>query len=103
MRARRLELRLLGSALAAAWGLAAVLVLLAYRPGGPLDLVLGVGSLLVLLPSIGSVLNQLRALGSQTLMPSLEAAYPWLLALAGTSLFAGFGLARRLDAGTALP
>ena len=35
-------------------------------------------------------------------MPSLEAAYPWLLALAGTSLFAGFGLARRLDAGTAL-
>ena len=34
-------------------------------------------------------------------MPSLEAAYPWLLALAGTSLFAGFGLARRLDAGTA--
>jgi hypothetical protein len=48
------------------------------------------------------VLNQLQALGSQTLMPSLEAAYPWLLALAGTSLFAGFGLARRLDAGTAL-
>jgi hypothetical protein len=56
----------------------------------------------LLLPSIGGVLNQLQALGSQTLMPSLEAAYPWLLALAGTSLFAGFGLARRLDAGTAL-
>ena len=52
----------------------------------------------LLLPSIGGVLNQLQALGSQTLMPSLEAAYPWLLALAGTSLFAGFGLARRLDA-----
>src|SRR3990170_2865123 len=135
MRARRLELRLLGSALVGAWGLAAVLVLLAYRPGGPFDLVvgitmlgplaiaisgvlwppvargrdtypivvaLGVGSLLLLLPSIGGVLNQLEALGSQTLMPSLEAAYPWLLALAGTSLFAGFGLARRLDAGTAL-
>ncbi len=135
MRARRFELRLLGSALVGAWGLAAVLVLLAYRPGGPLDVVvgitmlvplaiavsgvmwppvargrdtypmvvaLGVGSLLLLLPSIGGVLNQLQALGSQTLMPSLEAAYPWLLALAGTSLFAGFGLARRLDAGTAL-
>jgi hypothetical protein len=135
MRARRLELRLLGSALVGAWGLAAVLVLLAYRPGGPFDIVVGitmlvplaiaisgvvwppvargrdtypivvavgVGSLLLLLPSIGGVLNQLRALGSQTLMPSLEAAYPWLLALAGTSLFAGFGLARRLDAGTAL-
>ena len=135
MRARRLELRLLGSALVGAWGLAAVLVLLASRPGGPFDIVvgitmlvplaiaisgvvwppvargrdtypmvvaLGVGSLLLLLPSIGGVLNQLLALGSQTLMPSLEAAYPWLLALAGTSLFAGFGLARRLDAGTAL-
>src|SRR5688572_21517439 len=135
MRARRLELRLLASALAGAWGLAAVLVLLAYRPGGPLDVVvgitmllplaiaisgvvwppvargratypmvvaLGVGSLLLLLPSIGGVLNQLQALGSQTLMPSLEAAYPWLLALVGTSLFAGFGLARRLDAGKAL-
>ena len=135
MRARRFELRLLGGALVGAWGLAAVLVLLAYRPGGPLDLVvgitmlgplgiaicglvwppvakgrdtypmvvaLGVGSLLLLLPSIGGVLNQLQALGSQTLMPSLEAAYPWLLALLGTSLFAGFGLARRLDAGTAL-
>ena len=116
MRARRFELRLLGSALVAAWGLAAVLVLLAYRPGGPLDVAvgitmlvplaiaicgviwppvargrdtypmvvaLGVGSLLLLLPSIGGVLNQLQALGSQTLMPSLEAAYPWLLALAG--------------------
>lgn len=135
MRARRFELRLLGSALVGAWGLAAILVLLAYRPGGPLDIAvgitmlgplgiaitgvlwppvargrdtypmvvaLGVGSLLLLLPSIGGVLNQLSALGSQTLMPSLEAAYPWLLALAGTSLFAGFGLARRLDAGTAL-
>jgi hypothetical protein len=135
MRARRFELRLLGGALVGAWGLAAILVLLAYRPGGPLDVVvgitmlvplaiaisglvwppvargrgtypmvvaLGVGSLLLLLPSIGGVLNQLQALGSQTLMPSLEAAYPWLLALAGTSLFAGFGLARRLDAGTAL-
>ncbi|MEA2612292.1 MAG: hypothetical protein QOI52_251, partial [Chloroflexota bacterium] len=135
VRARRFELRLLAGALVGAWGLAAVLVLLAYRPGGPLDVAvgitmlvpltiavsgfvwppvargrdtypmvvaLGVGSLLLLLPSIGGVLNQLLALGSQTLMPSLEAAYPWLLALAGTSLFAGFGLARRLDSGTAL-
>jgi hypothetical protein len=134
MRARRLELRIIGTALVAAWGLAAALVLLAYRPGGPLDIVVGVtmllplsialigvihppvargrgayplmvslavGSLLLLLPSIGGLLNQLRALGSQTLMPSLEAAYPWLLALVGTSLFAGFGLARRFGGGTA--
>jgi hypothetical protein len=57
---------------------------------------LGIGSLLVLLPSIGGVLNQLRALGPQTLLPSLEAAYPWLLALIGTSLFTGYGQARRM-------
>jgi hypothetical protein len=135
MRARQLELRMLGTALVAAWGLAAALILLAYRPGGPLDIVvglttlfplsiavsgvlwppvargrgsyplmvaLGVGSLLLLLPSIGGVFNQLEALGSQTLLPSLEAAYPWLLALVGTSLFAGFGVARRAEGGRAL-
>lgn len=135
MRVRRFELRLIAIGLFAAWTLAGGLVLLAYRPGGPLDLAvglttavpigialsavvwpplargsgafplmvaLGIGSLLVLLPSIGGVLDQLLALGSQTLLPSLEAAYPWILALSGTSLFAAFGLARRLDGGTAL-
>jgi hypothetical protein len=62
---------------------------------------LGFATLLVLLPSIGGVLNQLQALGSQTLMPSFEAAYPWLLALIGTSLFTGVGQARRLIGGAA--
>ena len=135
MRVRRFELRLIAVGLVAAWGLAAALVLLVYRPGGPLDIAvgitmlmpigialtaiafppvprgdgafplmvaLGVGSLLVLLPSIGGVLDQLVALGSQTLLPSLEAAYPWLVALIGTSLFTGFGLARRTGGGAAL-
>ena len=134
MRVRRLGLQLIGLTLVGAWGLAAAVVLLAYRPGGPLDVVVGVtmlvplaiavagvawppltrrpgshalivvlgfATLLVLLPSIGGVLNQLQALGSQTLMPSLEAAYPWLLALVGTSLFTGFGQARRLIGGAA--
>jgi hypothetical protein len=134
VRVRRLGLQLIGLALVAAWGLAAALVLLAYRPGGPLDVLVGItmlvpigiavagvawppltrgrgshalivalgsSTLLVLLPSIGGVLNQLQALGSQTLMPSLEAAYPWLLALIGTSLFTGFGQARRLIGGAA--
>jgi hypothetical protein len=63
---------------------------------------LGFGTLLVLLPSIGGVLNQLLALGSQTLLPSAEAAYPWSLALLGTSLLTGFGLARRVRGGDAL-
>src|SRR6266550_1289778 len=102
MRARRFELRVIAIALVVAWTVAAGLVLLAYRPGGPLDVFVGVtmlapiaiavagvlwppvargsrafqlmvslgfGSLLVLLPSIGGVLNQLLALGSQTLLP----------------------------------
>src|SRR4029079_2146636 len=129
VRVRRLGLRLIGVGLVFAWGLAAALILLAYRPGGPLDVIvgitmlvqmcvvlaswvgpplarrevthamivaLGLATLLVLLPSIGGVWNQLQALGSQTLLPSLEAAYPWLLALIGTSLFTGFGQARRM-------
>jgi len=62
---------------------------------------LGLATLLVLVPSIGGVWNQLQALGSQTLLPSLEAAYPWLLALIGTSLYTGFGQARRMIGGTA--
>ena len=135
MRARRFELRSIALMLLAAWALAGVLVLLAYRPGGPFDIVvgltmllpagvaaaavvwppvtrgdlayrwmvaLGVGALLVLLPSIGGVVNQLAALGSQTLLPSLEAAYPWALALAGTCLFTGFGVARRLEGAMAV-
>jgi hypothetical protein len=135
VRVRRFELRLIAVALVVAWAVAAALVLVAYRPGGPLDVLvglttlipiaialagaiwppvargagafplmvcLGVGSLLLLLPSIGGVFNQLQALGSQTLLPSPEAAYPWLLALLGTSLFSGFGLARRLLGGSAL-
>jgi hypothetical protein len=135
VRVRQFELRLLAIALVAAWTVAAALVLFAYRPGGPLDLLvgltmllpiaislagvawppvargrgafplmvsLGFGSLLLLLPSIAGIANQLAALGSQTLLPSMEAAYPWLLALVGTSLFSGFGIARQWLGGTAL-
>jgi hypothetical protein len=134
MRVRRFELRLIGIALLVAWTVAAALVLLAYRPGGPLDLVvgltamtpiaialaaviwppvargelafptmvwLGVFALLCLVPSIAGVVTQLLAYGSRTLLPSAEAAYPWVLALLATSLFAGFGIARRLAGGSA--
>lgn len=129
MRVRIFELRLLAAGLVALWALAGGLVLIAYRPGGPIDLVvglasslpiavavaaliwppaargehafaivgwLGVGAVLVLLPSIGGVLNQILARGTQTLMPSAEVIYPWVLALLATSLFAGLGIARRL-------
>jgi hypothetical protein len=126
---RTLELRLIAVALTACWAFTAGVVLLGYRPGGPVDIAVGVaatlpiaialagllwppathgqrafaamvwlglGSLLLLLPSIADVATQLVQRGAQTLLPSVEAAYPWALALLGTSLFAGFGIARRL-------
>ena len=135
MRVRAFELRLIAVALVVCWSIAAALVLLAYRPGGPLDLVvgllalspigialagaiwppvargdvafpaivwLGILALLCLVPSIAGVINQLLAFGSRTLLPSLEAAYPWLVALFATSLFSGFGIARKLQGGTAI-
>lgn len=135
MRVRTLELRLIAVALSTAWTLTAFLVLLAYRPGGPLDLVvgltaglpilvavaglvwppiarggqafaalvwLGLGTLLILVPSMGGVLVQILARGPQTLLPSAEAAYPWAVALLGTGLFSGLGVARAVLGGTAL-
>jgi hypothetical protein len=135
MRVRRFELRLIATALVVSWSIAAGLVLLAYRPGGPFDLVvgflamtpiaialagavwppvargdvafpaivwLGIFALLCLVPSITGVVTQLLAFGSRTLLPSFEAAYPWLLALLATSLFSGFGIARRLEGGPAM-
>jgi hypothetical protein len=129
VRVRTFELRLIAAGLVGCWTLTALIVLLGYRPGGPVDLVvglaaagpvaialagliwppaargstafaamiwLGLGSLLVLVPSIVDVSDQLDQGGAQTLLPSVEAAYPWGLALLGTSLFAGFGIARRI-------
>jgi hypothetical protein len=135
VRVRIFELRLIAAGLVACWALTAVIVLTGYRPGGPVDLVvglaaagpvaiallaliwppaahgarafaamiwLGVGSLLVLVPSIADVSDQVGQGGAQTLLPSIEAAYPWGLALLGTSLFAGFGIARRVLGETAM-
>lgn len=63
---------------------------------------LGIAALLFLVPSIVGLVDQLTAFGSQTLLPSIEAVYPWLVALVSTSLFAGIGAARRLQGGSAL-
>jgi hypothetical protein len=57
---------------------------------------LGVATIVILLPMVSGLVRQLVDRGLQTLVPSLEVAYPWLLAILGTSLFAGLGLARRL-------
>src|SRR5512143_773928 len=63
---------------------------------------LGLIGLLCLIPSIAGILPQLTTFGSQTLLPSIEAVYPWLVALLATSLFSGFGVARRLQGGSAI-
>jgi hypothetical protein len=135
VRVRALELRLIAVVLAGCWTVAAADVLLAYRPGGPIDVAVGIaallpaaialagvrwppvargdrgfaamlclaaGSLLVLIPSIADVVGQIGGRGVQTLLPSVEAAYPWVLGLIGTCLFAGFGIARRRLGETAL-
>jgi len=135
VRVRTIELRILGAALLGLWLLAFALILLGYRPGGPVDVLvglaagvpaliavaallwppvarggrafvaiawLGLAAMLLLVPSIGGILVQLQTRGPQTLLPSLEAAYPWLLALLATSLFAGLGIARQRLGETAL-
>ena len=128
MRVRTLQLRLLGAAIAVLWAVAAVLVIVGYRPGGPFDLVvglaastpllvallavawppavrghsafaaivwLGLAAILVLIPSIADILGRLTEGGTQTLMPSAVAIYPWIVALAATAGLAGIGIARR--------
>ncbi len=55
---------------------------------------LALAAMLLLVPSIGTIVGQLQGRGPQTLMPSVEAAYPWLLALLATSLYAGLGVSR---------
>jgi hypothetical protein len=135
VRVRTFELRLIAVCLFAAWTATAGLLLLAYHPGGPVDVLvaiaaglpvlialaavawppvargnrafavlvwLGLLTLLVLAPSIGGLVDQLVARGPQTLLPSVEAAYPWAVALIGTSLFAGLGIARRSLGGGAI-
>jgi len=134
VRTRTIELRITAIVLTALWGLGALYILLGYRPGGPIDIVvglvaasptavgaagiawpplvrgersflgvmaLGVGAILLLIPSTGSVLNQVISGGAQTLLPSAEVAYPWLLALLATSIFSGLGIARRTLGGRA--
>jgi hypothetical protein len=132
---RTIELRILAMVLVVLWFVTFALVMVGYRPGGPVDLLvglaavgpiliaiaaviwppvargdrafaamawLGLGAVLLLMPSIAGVIAQLVGRGPQTLLPSFEAAYPWLLALIATGLFAGLGVARRRLGGAAL-
>jgi hypothetical protein len=135
VRVRTLELRLIGLVLAGCWTVAAADVLIGYRPGGPIDVAVGLAALLpagvalvgvawppvahgdrgfaamvwlaaacllVLIPSTADVSGQIGGRGAQTLLPSVESGYPWVLGLLGTCLFTGFGIARRWLGETAM-
>ena len=88
--------------LAALAPLAVALAAVAWPPAARGDLAfrtiaaLGVATAIVLVPTMAGLARQLVERGLQTLLPSPEAAYPWALAMLGTSLFAGLGIARRL-------
>ena len=55
MRVRQFELRLLAVALTVLWAAGGGVVLIAYRPGGPVDLLVGVAASLPLLVSVASI------------------------------------------------
>jgi len=135
VRVRTIELRILALILVALWFVVFGLVLIGYRPGGPIDLAVGLAAIgpilialvavrwppvargdrafaatawlgfaavLLLIPSIAGIVTQLVGRGPQTLLPSFEAAYPWVIALIATAMFAGLGVARRRLGGGAL-
>ena len=135
MRVRAIELRILAMVLVVLWFVVFGLVLIGYRPGGPIDLAVGLAAIgpilialvavrwppvargdrafaatawlgfaavLLLIPSIAGIVTQLVGRGPQTLLPSFEAAYPWVIALLATAMFAGLGVARRRLGGGAL-
>lgn len=56
MRVRQFELRLLAAALTVLWAAGGGVVLLAYRPGGPLDLMVGVAASLPLVVAVAPII-----------------------------------------------
>ena len=56
MRVRQFELRLLAAALTVLWAAGGGVILLAYRPGGPLDLLVGIAASLPLLVSVAPII-----------------------------------------------
>jgi len=56
VRVRSFELRLIGTALVACWLVSGGLILLAYRPGGPFDLIVGLTAIGPIVISVASVI-----------------------------------------------
>jgi hypothetical protein len=56
----------------------------------------GITAALLLAPLLGSIVAVLDDTGRRTLLPSVESAYAWFLALAATTVYGALGLARRI-------
>lgn len=131
-RVRLLGLRVAAIIIAVLWAATTVALLVAYRPGGPIDPAVAIGPLiaalastatvawppvardrsaagalawvgiltiLVLAPSLANLLGALPAPGARgdgvsAFLPSPESAYGWFVALGGTGIFCGIGIAR---------
>ncbi len=132
LRVRLLWLRVAAVTIAVLWAATTAALVVAYRPGGPIDPAVAVGPLiatiasiaavawppvardrsaasalawvgiltiLVLAPSLANLLGTLPAPGTRgdgfsPFLPSPEAAYGWFIALGGTGVFCGIGIAR---------
>src|SRR5947208_17182759 len=81
MRVRIFEVRLIAAALTGLWTLAAVLVLLAYRPGGPVDYLVGSTATLPIAISLAALL-----------WPPVARGRPWFVAI----MWLGLGRGRLL-------
>ena len=139
-RVRLLWLRVAAIIIAVLWAATTVALLVAYRPGGPIDPAVAVGPLiatlasiaavawppvardrsaagalawvgiltiLVLAPSLANLLGTLPAPGSRgdgfsAFLPSPESAYGWFIALGGTGVFCGTGIAHHFLAAPSL-
>lgn len=73
MRVRTFELRVVAAALTSLWAASAVLVLLGYRPGGPVDLLVGLAAALTVPVALAGLLWPPVARG-----PHVFAALAWL-------------------------
>jgi hypothetical protein len=100
VRVRSFELRLIGSALVACWAVSGGLILLAYRPGGPFDLIVGLTSLGPIAIAVAGVIWPPVARGHQAfsamvwlgivgllcLVPSITGVFDQLTALGSQTL-----------------
>lgn len=99
MRVRVFELRLLAVALSVLWAVGGIVVLIAYRPGGPVDLLVGLAALLPLPVSVASTVWPPLVRGDRA-----SAGVFWLGLGAGLLLIPSIGgIASQVVAGGAEP